>query len=284
MRILDVHVHYVGGRGEEAERFVREARDGGIERAVVFAWNDQDGGYPGLEEIGRLAERFGEFVIPFGYVMPGRHDGLKETREAARRGFAGIKLIFPAKPFDDDEYFPIYEAAAKAGMACLFHTGIMVGTARPDEGPYDYQRRWRVSSGYMRPVTLDRIARTFPEMPIIGAHLGSGAWYEEAAEIMRWNGNVYFDLSIGQMHYVRKDARPGEEPRAIRPRIRELYETGQLKLEKVVFGSDAMMGKAGASTAWALRTLEFELEGLGATEAEKQAVRWGTAARILRVK
>jgi predicted TIM-barrel fold metal-dependent hydrolase len=100
---------------------------------------------------------------------------------------------------------------------------------------------------------------------------------------MVWNRNVYFDMSIGQFHYVRRNAPPGQDPRAIRPRLKELYDCGQLKLDKILFGSDGVIGKADASPAWALKTLHFELDALGATDQEKEAVRWGTAAAILGV-
>ena len=46
----------------------------------------------------------------------------------------------------------------------------------------------------MRPTTLDAIARRFPKLTIIGAHLGNPD-YAWAAEVTRWNPNLYFDLS-----------------------------------------------------------------------------------------
>jgi predicted TIM-barrel fold metal-dependent hydrolase len=46
----------------------------------------------------------------------------------------------------------------------------------------------------MKPIFLDRIARKFPTLKLIGAHLGN-PWYEEAAMTLFWNENVYFDLS-----------------------------------------------------------------------------------------
>jgi hypothetical protein len=45
----------------------------------------------------------------------------------------------------------------------------------------------------MRVTTLDNIARRFPKLTI-GAHLGNPD-YAWAAEIGRWNPNLYFDLS-----------------------------------------------------------------------------------------
>ena len=46
----------------------------------------------------------------------------------------------------------------------------------------------------MRPIYLDTLARAFPRINWIGAHLGN-PWYEEAAEAARWNPNLAFDLS-----------------------------------------------------------------------------------------
>jgi len=206
------------------------------------------------------------------------------VRDAAARGFRGIKFIYPAKPYDVDEYFPVYEEIEKTGMVCLFHTGIVIGmSGKGGLHGIGFQRPWRVSSNYMRPGHLDRIARCFPAMTIIGAHCGGGAWYEEAAHVMRWNPNVYFDMVIGQFHYVRKDAKPDEEARAIKPRIKELFDTGQLSLDRILFGTDGVVGNPKASTGWFMRTLQFELDGLGATPAERESVCRGLAARLLRL-
>ena len=41
---------------------------------------------------------------------------------------------------------------------------------------------------------LEEIARRFPKLTVIGAHCGNPE-YEWAAEVARWNPNVFFDLS-----------------------------------------------------------------------------------------
>src|SRR2546422_11579951 len=51
-----------------------------------------------------------------------------------------------------------------------------------------------ISVDRMRPTTLDAIVRRFPKLTIIGAHLGNPD-YAWAAEIARWNPNLFFDLS-----------------------------------------------------------------------------------------
>ena len=281
MRILDFHLHYNGNIGE-AERFVERWRAGGVEKAVVFGMNRNDGSHTTVEETAALAARFPDFFIPFAYLNVGYEDCVGGVREAKASGFKGLKFIYAAKPYDDDEYFPIYEAAAKAKMICLFHTGIVVGSAgQGGLHGVDFQGKWRISSNYMRPMHLDRIARAFPDMPIVGAHVGAESWYEEATSMLEWQKNIYFDMSIGQFHYVRKSAREGEEKRVIKSRIRELYDAGQLNLHRILFGSDGMVGNPAASPDWPLSTLKFELDGLGATDEEKEAVRWSTAARLL---
>jgi len=283
MRILDFHLHY-NGNVDDAERFADLWRAGGVEKAVVFGLNRDDGSHTSVAETAALAERLPEFYIPFAYLNPGYEDCLAGLKGAAERGFKGVKFIYSAKPYDDDEYFPIYEAAAKAKMVCLFHVGIVVGSVgKGGQHGIDFQGKWRISSNFMRPMHLDRIARAFPDMPIVGAHLGSESWYEEATSMLPWHGNVYFDQSIGQFHYAKKNTPEGEDGRVIKSRIRELYDSGQLNLNRILFGSDGVVGNPEADPSWAFSTLKFELDAIGATDEEKEAVCWGTAARLLGV-
>jgi predicted TIM-barrel fold metal-dependent hydrolase len=68
----------------------------------------------------------------------------------------------------------------------LFHTGIVL--RKKFNEPED------VASGRMRPIHLEEIARRFPKITVLGAHCGNPE-YQWAAEIARWNSNVFFDLS-----------------------------------------------------------------------------------------
>ena len=96
------------------------------------------------------------------------------------------EITSPLKNYDDRSYWPIYERAEQYRMVLLFHTGI-VNRMHP-EIPTD------ISVDRMRPTTLDAIARRFPKITLIGAHLGNPD-YAWAAEIARWHPNLYFDLS-----------------------------------------------------------------------------------------
>lgn len=280
MRLIDVHVHYTGDLAA-LDACVERWQGAGITQAVLFGINAPDGAFASLEAISAAWKRHPDFVVPFAYLNPGHHDCLAELDRAIAMGFKGAKLIFPSAPYDADEFFPIYERAAKAGMVLLFHTGIVAFESHGQRiGP---QSAWRVSSNYMRPVHLDRIGRSFPEMKIIGAHLGTAAWYAEACHVMRWVPNIYFDLVIGQFHYVKRGVPEGAEARAIKPQIQELYDTGALDLKKILFGTDGFFGRDEARPDWSVRTVNFELEALGATQEEKEAVGWRTAVGILGV-
>jgi predicted TIM-barrel fold metal-dependent hydrolase len=132
----------------------------------------------------------GDFMLALGNVALGE-EGPRAVDELHSRGFHGLKLIRPIVDYDDDVCMPVYERAAMYNMPILFHLGIIAAdrTADPLRD---------VSMNRMRPVHLDRIARKFPTLQLIGAHLGN-PWYEEAAEIARMHPNVFFDLTGSTM-------------------------------------------------------------------------------------
>ena len=114
-------------------------------------------------------------------------------------GFRGLgEITGPQYPYDDRRYWPIYERAAQYEMILLFHTGI-VNRTDPNT-PSD------VSSDRMRAGTIDLIARRFPKLKIIGAHLGNPD-YAWAAEIARWNPNVWWDVSGSTLIKKQRDYR-----------------------------------------------------------------------------
>jgi len=106
-------------------------------------------------------------------------------------GFKGLKVFALPEAFDSPTYYPIYEKAEKYKMPIMFHTGFF--ELRPG------QERGLISSLKTRPGCLDAIARAFPDLFIIGAHLGI-PWGEEACYMASHHKNVYFDL---QGHPVR---------------------------------------------------------------------------------
>ena len=137
-------------------------------------------------------------AVPFIHAHPDRLVGFAEIDMdsahaiedidlAQEAGFRGIgELEYVLHNYDDPIYFPIYKRAEKYHMIALFHTGI-VNREHPNVPT-------NVSVERMRATQLDLIARMFPKLTVIGAHLGNPD-YAWAAEIARWNPNLYFDLS-----------------------------------------------------------------------------------------
>ena len=129
------------------------------------------------------------------------------------------------------------ERAEKYKMIILFHTGI-VNRTHP-EIPED------ASSDRMRVSTLDLIARRFPQLTVIGAHLGNPD-YAWAGEIGRWNPNIYFDVSGSTLIKKQEDytffnsifwwtsVKSPHTPK-----------TSASAFEKLVFGSDVFEGDLG---------------------------------------
>src|SRR5215467_3029036 len=134
-------------------------------------------------------------IIPFGFVDLDAPDVVKQVEELHSMGYRGLgELEFVKKPYNDPSYLPVYELANRYNWIVLFHTGIVL--RRKFDEPED------VASGRMRPIYLEEIARRFPKITVIGAHCGNPE-YEWAAEIARWNSNVFFDLSgstLTKMH------------------------------------------------------------------------------------
>ena len=74
-------------------------------------------------------------------------------------------------------------------MPIVFHTGWVARIGETD-------RALRLSSESMRAFRLDRIARAFPDLTIIGTHLGL-PHSDEALSLTQHHPNVYFDMSGG---------------------------------------------------------------------------------------
>ena len=194
-------------------------------------------------------------VIPFARIYFDR-DAPDAVARAADEGFRGLKFIAPSKDYDHDSYMPLYQEAARRNLPCLFHTGFVGRTVHDSEN--------RVSSARMRPVFLETIARRFPDLPIIGAHLGC-PWVEEAACVMAANDNVCFDLS-GVIGNLTPDF------------FRRPWCSG-FDWKKIVFATDAMIRDFHVP----FHAYHRILDDLAVPPETQNAIFGNTAARILRL-
>lgn len=105
------------------------------------------------------------------------------------QGFAGLKFINPAYAYNHEAYYPLYEAAAQLGMPILFHTGYLGHNPKePDRTGTDAEN--------MSAYKFDKIARAFPSLKIIGAHLGHPEM-KLALYLSEFFPNLYWDMTGG---------------------------------------------------------------------------------------
>ena len=179
-RIFDMHVHFDEKNSNFIRDLVRLAQRINLTACVLTP-------HPHRLQVAEAAKQYPKQIVPFGFVDLDASDVLSQVKDFHALGYRGLgELEFVKKPYVDPSYLPVYELANQYGWVLLFHTGIVL--RRSVDQPEN------VASYRMRAFHLEEIARRFPKLTVIGAHCGNPE-YEWAAEVARWNPNVFFDLS-----------------------------------------------------------------------------------------
>lgn len=181
--IIDIHRHYHRVEGE-LEEYVARARALDIEKVGLSTCGPLFNQYDN-EGVLMAQEQYPDLFIGFGYVKLGI-DGPEKVDWLYNHGFAALKMIMPKVEYDDRSLWPIYERAQALGMPCNIHCGIL-GRLRNEAG-HD------LSSRRMRPIHLDAVLRSFPDLKILMPHLGQ-PWYDEAWAMLATYDNLYWDLT-----------------------------------------------------------------------------------------
>ena len=178
-KLIDAHLHY---NGDPAFLKLLLAKLDSVDGLAFLLVDPKD-----LDGVKDAVKQHANRFVGFGEIQLDAPDVLRQIDRFDTAGFRGLgEISGPKHNYDDPVYSPVYARAEKYGMFILFHTGI-VNRTQP-EIPAD------ISVDRMRATTLDNIARRYPKITIIGAHLGNPD-YAWAAEITRWNPNIYWDLS-----------------------------------------------------------------------------------------
>ncbi len=267
-RLVDAHVHYNGDRAFLDKMLARlDAHDGTA--FLLTAPKDM------LDAETYIAQHPGRF-IGFGAISLDDPQALQQIDRFNTAGFRGLgEMTGPLRNYDDKSYWPIYERAEKYGMVILFHTGI-VNRMTP-EVPAD------ISVDRMRPTTLDNIARRFPKLTIIGAHLGNPD-YAWAAEIARWNPNLYFDLSGSTLIKLQENYQAFKSifwwSNVVSPHT---PKSNVSAFEKIVFGSDVFGGEVEEFDR-ELERYQKMLDTCGVSRQAQANIFGGTLRRILNLQ
>ena len=137
-------------------------------------------------EVAATRRQLSVFVAADPTVL-GREPGAEHLREMVERhGAKGIKIHPVVQRFmpDDPRMHPIYRTCVELGIPVLSHSGSARGGAT-----------------YAEPRAFADLVRKFPELHLVLAHLGGGAWRQTAAladafpqvsfdlcEIIAWTG------------------------------------------------------------------------------------------------
>lgn len=179
-RIVDLHVHFDEKKPNFIPDLLKLSDRLNLTACLLTPFANRN-------VVADAAKQHPRQIIPFGFVDLDAPDVVKQVEELHALGYRGLgEMEFVKKPYNDPSYFPVYELANRYAWPVLFHTGIVL--RKKFDEPED------VASGRMRPIYLEEIARRFPKITAIGAHCGNPE-YDWAAEIARWNPNVFFDLS-----------------------------------------------------------------------------------------
>ena len=258
-RYFDIHRHYPVTAGD-LETYMEQANAAGVERIGMSTCGPLFNQYDN-EGVIRCKELYPGTIVGFGYVRLGL-DGPQKVDQLYALGFEALKVIIPATFYDDRSLWPIYARAEALGMLINFHCG-MLGRLRNDGGHH-------TSARYQRPVCLDAIARSFPDLKILMPHLGF-PWIEEACAVIATWDNIYWDLTGGAL--LRVDAEYLKDCF-----LRQGEEIWQRMLERLVWASDTHPPQT------LIDYYEGILDLMGATDEQKQHIYWQTAADIFGIE
>lgn len=220
-----------------------------------------------LDRLLKAAAEHPDVIIPYGQISVDDPAVLAEIDRFAAAGVKGIKMHRPKYDWDDFGYFPIYQRLQERGLVALFHTGIVSGSSDEPEPS---------SMARMRPSFLHTIARSFPKLRIQGAHLGN-PWYDEAAEVARWEQHVHFDLTGSSLIKKARNLAVFKEYLWWEGPTAHSSPDAVYAFEKLVFGTD----EAPDALDNMLGRYEAMLDACGVPEASRRKIYGETMARIL---
>jgi len=102
-------------------------------------------------------------------------------RSVEELGFRSLQVLPYAfgLPFDDRLYYPLYSACVEYGIPVVTQVGHTASLLPSDPG---------------RPIYLDRVALDFPDLVIVGGHIG-WPWTDEMIAMALKHPNVYIETS-----------------------------------------------------------------------------------------
>ncbi len=165
--------------------FTIAAMDGaGVDVGLLSAWHGPSGFLISNDEVAGFVRQAPDRLIGAGSVNIARPvEAVREARRCVQElGFKAIRIIpwLWNLPPNDRRYYPVYAACCELGVPFCLQMG-HTGPLQPSEPG--------------RPIPyLDDVALEFPELTIVGGHIGY-PWTNEMISLATKYENVYIDTS-----------------------------------------------------------------------------------------
>ncbi|MFC9691209.1 amidohydrolase family protein [Kribbella sp. NPDC056951] len=157
---------------------------GGVEVGLISAWYAPEGVLVSNDEVAGFVAQYPERLVGVASVDLRRPmDAVRELRRAVRElGMCALRVVpwLWGLPPNDRRYYPLYAECVELGIPFCTQVG--------HTGPLR-------SSEPGRPIPyLDEVALDFPELTIVGGHIGY-PWTVEMIALSTKYPNVYIDTS-----------------------------------------------------------------------------------------
>lgn len=157
--------------------------DGGVAKSLICAWSAPHRTLISNDEVAEFVAQAPDRLVGVGSVDISRP--MAAVREVRRcvgdLGFRAIRVLpwlWEAPP-TDRRFNPVYVACCELGVPFCTQIG--------HTGPL-------MDSEVGRPIYLDRVALDFPELTIVGGHIGH-PWTDEAVAVATKHERVFIDTS-----------------------------------------------------------------------------------------
>jgi predicted TIM-barrel fold metal-dependent hydrolase len=174
-----------GGMGLRADADTIYAAMAGVDKAIVFSlrYGDSAGVESDDATTAAAVARYPDKLVGFAYADPRRPDVMELLQHAHRTlGLVGVKFgpIYNGVALDDPRLVPVYAYCQKHDLPLTMHMGTTFARNAPVE--------------LGRAIHVEPIARKYPDLKIILAHMGH-PWHEETIVVIRKQPNVYSEIS-----------------------------------------------------------------------------------------
>lgn len=170
--------------GVPPEMMIAAMDQAGVEKVILTAWHRPGEWVFSNDDIATIARQFPGRVHGAACVNLERPlEAVRELDRAVRElGFVALRIIpwLWNRPPNDKLYYPLYIKCIELGIPfCtqVGHTGPLAPSETGRPIPY-----------------LDEVALTFPELTIVGGHIGY-PWTDEMIALAWKHANVYIDTS-----------------------------------------------------------------------------------------